>query len=199
MRSGSSLVLALCLLAVSCGPDSAGQDSLAEEVRGTASSLVQDVELVVEGDGAAETLAPTLESLAASLKSLAESIEVLASSQSQEDALTASLESLAESIEALASSHSQENTQVAEALRELSFATWVNAVMNCRQWRTAGGGGGTLSRFVDCDEMSDWTGTGVLVLNMEEGEMRRNVSPTVAEMITDFLTITETLKSRLND
>ena len=127
MRFGSSLVLVLCLLAVSCGSDSAGQDSVAEEVRGPASSLVQDVELVLEGDGAAETLAPTLESLAASLKSLAESIE------------------------ALASSHSQENTEVAEALRELSFATWINAVINCKRWRIDLGPT-NFARKLDCEE-----------------------------------------------
>ncbi len=156
MRSRSASVLALCLLAVSCGSDSVGQDSVAEEERGTASSLVQDVELVLEGDSGAEALAPTLESLATSLESLAESIEALASSQLQEESLATSLESLAESIEALASSQSQEeslatsleslaesiealassqpqgDSEVAKAVRELAYMTYRHAYITCR-------------------------------------------------------------------
>ena len=60
MRSGLVLALVLALLAASCGSDKAGQDALAEEVLQTASSLVQDVELVVESDGDSEALAVAL-------------------------------------------------------------------------------------------------------------------------------------------
>ena len=119
IRSGLVLALVLSLLAASCGSNKAGQDALAEEVLKATSSLVQDVELVVESDGDSEALAVALEKLAATIGLLAASLEASADQEPSEET-------------ELAAAIREAVPDLVAALDRLSYMTFANATYQCR-------------------------------------------------------------------